>query len=163
MGTPPLWWFSISVPQKSHLLQPLLLCQPQMTTRHRRSTSTRWHFAFGLCCHSNETQASIANPPNSAQLGGTPYHSPKLHQGLSSSVGMWPQTDMRMQTDTQMRMTNIHFASSKTRAKCNNHQPPNNHSHTFSKHLVLSTGEVTNFIMLFTAINSFTVYIQQCS
>ena len=25
-----------------------------------------------LCCHSNETRAPIANPPNSAQLEGTP-------------------------------------------------------------------------------------------
>jgi len=29
-----------------------------------------------LCCHSNETCAPIANPPNNAQLEGTPYHSP---------------------------------------------------------------------------------------
>jgi len=35
-----------------------------------------------LCCHSNETRALIANPPNTAQLEGTPYHSPKLHPGL---------------------------------------------------------------------------------
>ena len=28
-----------------------------------------------LCCHSNETRAPIANPPNTAQLEGTPYHS----------------------------------------------------------------------------------------
>jgi len=29
-----------------------------------------------LCCHSNETRAPIANPHNSTQLQGTPYHSP---------------------------------------------------------------------------------------
>ena len=40
------------------------------------------------CCHSNETYAPTANPPNSAQLEGTPYHSPKLHPGPCSSVGM---------------------------------------------------------------------------
>jgi len=28
------------------------------------------------CCHGNETRAPIANPPNSTQLEGTPYHSP---------------------------------------------------------------------------------------
>ena len=39
---------------------------------HTASTSTRWHFAFALCCHSNKTRAPIANPPNSAQLGSTP-------------------------------------------------------------------------------------------
>jgi len=49
------------------------------------STSTRWHFAFALCCHSNATHAPIANPPNSAQLRGIPYHSPKLHLGPCSS------------------------------------------------------------------------------
>jgi len=29
-----------------------------------------------LCCHSNETCATIANLPSSAQLEGTAYHSP---------------------------------------------------------------------------------------
>jgi len=67
-----------------------------------------------LCCHSNEICALIANPPNSAQLRGTPYHSPKLHPGPCSSVGMRPRTDR------QTRITNIHFASSTIRGKCNN-------------------------------------------
>jgi len=34
-----------------------------------------------LCCHSNETRAPIVNPPNSAQLEGTPYHFPQLTAG----------------------------------------------------------------------------------
>ena len=33
-----------------------------------------------LSCDSNETHAPIANPPNSSQLGGTPYHSPSYIQ-----------------------------------------------------------------------------------
>jgi len=33
-----------------------------------------------VCCHSNETHAPIANPSNSAQLEGTPYHSPSYNQ-----------------------------------------------------------------------------------
>jgi len=33
--------------------------------RHRaNTTSTRWHFAFALCCHSSEIRAPIANPHN---------------------------------------------------------------------------------------------------
>jgi len=28
-----------------------------MSTRHRASTSTCWHFTLELCCHSNETRA----------------------------------------------------------------------------------------------------------
>jgi len=46
-----------------------------------------------LCCHSNETHAPIANPSNNAQLQGTAYHSPKLHSGPCSSMGMRPRTD----------------------------------------------------------------------
>jgi len=52
-------------------------------TRNRASTSTRWPFTFGLCWHSNDTRAPIANPPNSAQLGGTPL---PLTQVTSGSV-----------------------------------------------------------------------------
>jgi len=54
---------------------------------------------FALSCHSNATRAPIANPPNSAQLGDTLYHSRKLHPGPCNSVGMWPWTET--QTDTQ--------------------------------------------------------------
>ena len=56
-----------------------------------------------LCCNINETHAPIANPSNSAQLGGTPYHSPKLHPGPCSSVGMRQGTGR--QTDRQTRHT----------------------------------------------------------
>ena len=52
-----------------------------------------------LCCHSNETHALIVNLPNNAQLDGTPYHSPKLHLGPCSSVGMRQGTER--QTDKQ--------------------------------------------------------------
>jgi len=56
-----------------------------------------------LCCHSNETRAPMANPPNSEQLEGTPYHSSKLQPGPCSSVGMRRGTDRHTdtQTDTQ--------------------------------------------------------------
>ena len=64
-------------------------------TRHRASTSTRWHFAFRLCCHSNETRGPIANPPNSAQQ--------TLRPGLCSSVGMRRGTDTHKRTYTHCR------------------------------------------------------------
>ena len=60
-------------------------------------TSTCSHFAFVLCCHSNKTCAPTANPPNSAQLEGIPYHSTKLHPVV------WECGEG--QTDTQMAMT----------------------------------------------------------
>ena len=51
-----------------------------------------------LFCCSNETRALIVNPPNSAQLKGSPYHSPNLHPGPCSSVGVRQETD---RPDTQ--------------------------------------------------------------
>jgi len=75
--------------------------------------------AFRLCCHSNATRTPIANPPNNAQLGGSPYHSPT--PGPCNSVGMRPRTDRQTlrHTDTQVRVTTIHFSWSTTHAKCN--------------------------------------------
>jgi len=112
-------WDWLTVTSCSHLvdekrLTELWLTKPKQT-RRRAGTSTRWHFAFALYCHSNATRAPIGNPPNTAQLGGTPYHSPKLHPGRCgvSAYG-------RGQTNRQTRVTNIHFASSTTHAKCNN-------------------------------------------
>ena len=71
-----------SCTERVRFYRGLVVRTPRLhTTEHERGTwaitSTRWHFAFALCCHSNETRAAIANPPNSAQLGRTPYHSPK--------------------------------------------------------------------------------------
>jgi len=70
--------------------------------------------------------APIANLPNSAQPGGTPYHSPTY---IRVRAVVWECGDGRTdrQTDRQtdrhtyreMRVTNIHFASSTTHAKCN--------------------------------------------
>ena len=51
-------------------------------TSHRASASTHDISCLVLRYHSNENRALIANPPNTAQLEGTPYHSPKLHPGL---------------------------------------------------------------------------------
>jgi len=58
---------------------------------------------FALCCHSNATGAPIANPPNSAQLGGSLYHAPKLHPGPCSSVGVQPRTDRQTDRHTGAR------------------------------------------------------------
>ena len=65
------------------------------------ASSLSFHI-WRLCCHSNETRALIANPPNGEQLGRTPCYCPKLHLG-QCSVGMrwWTaHTDCR-RTHTQ--------------------------------------------------------------
>ena len=91
-----------------------LACQTvenNFKTKHRAIANTSfWH-----CCHGNATRALTANPPNSTQLGGIPYHAPKLHPGPCNSVGMRVRTDRH----TQRRVTTIHIASSSTHAKCN--------------------------------------------
>ena len=90
-------------------------------TRHRASTSTCWHFTFALCCHGNATRAPIANPPNSAQLGSMPYHTPKLHLGPCSSVGIRPRTDTDRHTDAHDHYT---FCIVYDFTKCNYYKKP---------------------------------------
>jgi len=61
-----------------------------------------------LCCHRNATGAPISNPLNSAQLGWTPYHSPKLHPGPCRSDGMRRGTDRH--TDRHRRAWAIYIS-----------------------------------------------------
>ena len=71
---------------------------------------------------SNATRALIANPPNTAQLGGHPL---PLLQVTSGSMQYCRHaaadrhTHTHIDTQTQTRVTTIHFASSTTHAKCN--------------------------------------------
>jgi len=54
-----------------------------------------------ICCHSNETRAPIAKPPNVAQLGASPTIPPsyiRVRVSLSS-VGMRRGTDRHTHTD----------------------------------------------------------------
>jgi len=62
---------------------------------NQKCVRTPSKLGFALCCHSNATGAPIANPPDSAQLGGSLYHAPKLHPGPCSSVGVQPRTDTK--------------------------------------------------------------------
>ena len=74
----------------------------------RSACSVRWAcwitaglcHAFPQCCHSNATCEPIANPPNRAQLGGIPYHSPKLRPGPSNSVCIRPRSNEELQYHT---------------------------------------------------------------
>ena len=61
---------------------------------------------IALWCHTNATHATIANPLNHAQLGGTPYHSHKLHLGACNSVGTRPQTDRHTYIHTDRQTCN---------------------------------------------------------
>jgi len=59
-----------------------------------------------LCCHSNETCAPIANLPNSAQLGGTHYHSPSY---IRVRAVVW--ACRKGQTDTHRRARPLYISS----------------------------------------------------
>jgi len=48
-----------------------------------------------LCCHSNETRAPNANPPNSAQLEGTPYQWLSERGKRAAPVGVCPAAALR--------------------------------------------------------------------
>jgi len=67
--------------------------------------------------HSNETRASIANPPSSAQLKDTPTipQVSKLHPGPRSSVGMRRGTDRHTDGRDQytFRLATLHAKSNK--------------------------------------------------
>ena len=76
-----------------------------------------------LCCHNNKTRAPIANRANSSQLEGAPYHSPKLHSGPCSSVGMRRGTDRH--TDRRSLLIYISLRLRLPHAKCNYGKRPN--------------------------------------
>jgi len=51
--------------------------QPAVRTMSSyRGMDASLELGFALCWHSNATRAPIANPPNSAPLGGNLYHAP---------------------------------------------------------------------------------------
>ena len=68
-----------------------------------------------LCCHSNETRALIANPPN-AQLEGTPIILPSY---IQVRAVVWQCDEGQTHTDTQTAVANIHFSPAMPHAKCN--------------------------------------------
>jgi len=88
-----------------------IFAQVTKSTRHR-ALADILHSA--LCCHNDETGAQVANPPNSAQLEGTPTVPPRY---VWIRAVVWECGDR--QRDTQARVTNIHFASSTTPTACN--------------------------------------------
>jgi len=65
---------------------------------------------LALCRHNNETRAPIANLPNSAQLDGSPFHSPSY---IRVHAVVWECGE------GQTAVTNIHFALATPHAKCN--------------------------------------------
>jgi len=82
--------------------QALRLHNITIKTSHRASTSTHWHFAFTAYKAISLHTCMLSQQPNlctdckSTQYcttRGHPYHSPKLHPGPCSSVGMQRGTD----------------------------------------------------------------------
>jgi len=117
LRTPPVDGQSpASQPRALAIYGPQVSERPRPPFTNQQRAHTLRKLGFALYCHSNATREPIANPPNSAQLGGSLYHAAKLHPGPCSSLGVRPRTDRH--THTQTRVTTIHFASSTTHAKC---------------------------------------------
>jgi len=93
-----------------------------------------------LCCHSNETRAPIANPPNSARLEGTPTI-PQVTFRVHAVV--WECGDR--QTDTQTAETTIHFASATPHSKCIEQRQPLCYGTEFPK---LDIKRLTNILSI---------------
>jgi len=89
-----------------------------LTFRVRRYMHLQYIRHVHMCCHSNETCAPTANPPNSAQIEGTPYHSPSYIR-VHAVVWECCKGQTNRQTHRQMAMANIHFALATLQAKCN--------------------------------------------
>jgi len=70
------------------------------------------------CCHSNATRAPIVNLPNSAQLGAS-FTTPPSYIRVRAIVWACGRGHTDTHTDTQTRVTTIHFSWSTTHAKCN--------------------------------------------
>jgi len=60
----------------------------------------------------------MANPPNSAQLKGTPT-TPPTYVRVHAVVWKCGDGQSKRQTDIQMVVGNIHFTSAMPHAKCN--------------------------------------------
>jgi len=115
---PPL---EASSPGRRSNVENASVTRRPLISNARGRAHTQRKLGFALCCHSNATGAPIANPPNSAQLGRSLCHVPKLHPGPCSSVSVRPRTDRQTHrhTDIQTGVTTIQFASSTTHTKCN--------------------------------------------
>ena len=69
--------------------------------------------------HSNETRVPTANPPNTAQLEGTPTIPPSYVR-VRAVVWKCGERQTARHTDTQTTVAHIHFASAMPHAQCNN-------------------------------------------
>jgi len=117
-------WIFLANWHASHNLRILTVTTARQTdivtmikiTRYRASTSTRWHFAFCACCHSNETNALIANIRPIVHNWTAPPIIPPTYIRVHAVVSECSDG----QTDTQVAATTIHFASAMPHVKCNN-------------------------------------------
>jgi len=94
-----------------HLSSKMLLAATFLT-RHRASANTRWRSRSGYVVI---TTQPVHRPIMHYYVHPVPF--PKLRPESCRSVGIRPRTDT--QTDTQTRVTTIHFESFTTHAKCN--------------------------------------------
>jgi len=106
---------------RSHILAPTLTPRgpprrvPSLLLRSRRPQITRHRASTSMYSLTFRVRVMLPlqrnpctdYPPNTVQLGGIPYHSPKLHPAPCNSVGMRPRTDRSTHRHTD-RLTDRH-------------------------------------------------------
>jgi len=131
--------------EKAHVVQSWL-ANARRPCRHRRRRGRPQKLKPGtdrvqpladisrsaICCHSNEIRAPIANPPNSAQLRGTPYHRKDSEKrwvfrgGCSENCWIWYRVSVRRRTVPGTSGSNREYpvtGSRKVRATVNDDNP----------------------------------------
>jgi len=81
------------------------LCKPDIDAEYNHSL----RFRVPRCCHSNDTRAPIANPPNSARLEGTPILFLQVTSGSVKQWGMRRGTDRYTHKQTDRRPWHYRF------------------------------------------------------
>jgi len=78
-------------------------------TRHRVSTSTRWHFTFDAMFSLQRSPRTDYSPPNSAQLEGITYYSPTYNR-VRAAVWKCGKGQTGRHTDTHRRPWPIYIS-----------------------------------------------------
>jgi len=87
-------------------------------TRHRASTSTRWHFAYSAMLSKRTKPVHRLQIRPIMHNQRAPTTIPPTYIRVRAVVWECGEGQTNRQTDTQTALTNIHFASATPHAKC---------------------------------------------
>jgi len=83
-----IWCAQTEKEEKDYVLELNELSNCHSSATLQQSKSTCWHFAFGTMLSQQRNPCTDCKCAQQCTTRGHPYHSPKLHMGPCSSVGM---------------------------------------------------------------------------